>query len=132
MANYIFKVLLITLCGLQLTACAATKNLINSEFYRLETVPNSQTYMKRISAVVEQEGLKVSGVIRLKGISVSNVPKYIEVAVLSHDGQLLDLKKTTYSPRVLRNRRKRREARFSVNFRQVPPQGATIRLSNVN
>jgi hypothetical protein len=134
MTKRVLVILLLALLVIvSLSGCAAsTANLISAGFYEKQTIPDKKTYFSRIWAVEDDGGLRVSGYLQLKGAIGVDIPEYVEVALVKPDGDLLEAKKIAYFPRSLYNRPGHREGRFRTTFTQVPPQGTTIRLSNVN
>lgn len=133
MFNNIFKSLMgITVCILLFTGCATAQNLLKPEKYGKELIPHDRTYFSRVWAVEDNGALKVSGRLRLKGMMRIDIPDYVEVALVDRSGAVIASQKTTYSPRVLTGRKRRMEGRFSTRFPEMPPEGTTVRVSNVN
>ncbi len=95
-------------------------------------VTNSKTFFRQVRTVVDDDGFRVSGRLRLKGRTGSNVPDYIEISLLDREGRVIESRKVTYTPKILCDRGKRREARFSARFDETPPAGGTICLSNTD
>ena len=133
MKQYAIKIqLLLALCFLILTGCATTQNELTTGKYIKKTIPHNTTSFRQVWAVEEGGKLRVSGKLRLKGISRVNVPGNVEVALLDQNGNVLASQKVIYYPKVLRNKRGRRAARFTAIFNEAPSPGSTIRLGLVN
>lgn len=113
-----------------LTSCITTQNLTGMDFSK-ETVPNSRSYFSQVWAVEADNELTVSGKLRLKGVAGTNA-RYVEVALVSAAGKVLERRKVPFYPRMLTGLKGRREARFTAQFSEIPPRGTVIRLSNVN
>lgn len=133
MFNHIIKAIMLSaICGLILTGCANTNNLLNTDKYSRVTVPHNRTYFNKVWAVEEDGRFKVSGRLRVKGNTRAYIPQFVEVALIDDAGMIIEKRKVAYSPRVLTRRARQRGARFSAYFMATPPAGSTIRLSNVN
>ncbi|MDX9788570.1 MAG: hypothetical protein RBT11_17465 [Desulfobacterales bacterium] len=133
MSKNILAPLMGVMIGLLLCiGCAASQNLLRSEKYRKEIIPNNRASFSRVWAVEENGQLKVSGKLRPKGRMRLDIPDYVELALVDKSGAVIAAQKVTYYPRVLTGRKHRREAKFSALFSEMPPVGTTIRVSNVN
>lgn len=116
-----------------LSGCATSMtNPMSTGHYEKETIADRKTYFSRIWTVEHDGEFCVSGRLVLKGTIGAGIPEYVEVTLVKPDGEVLDAKKVAYFPRTLYGRPGHREGRFRATFAQVPPQGTTIRLSNVN
>jgi hypothetical protein len=127
------KIIVTAFLGVVLLAsgCATSQNMLGKEFTK-ETIANSKTYFSQVYAVADDNELMVSGKLRLKGSFGTNVPDFVEVALVDGAGKVIESRKVAYYPRVLSGSRKHREARFTTRFSEKPPAGTIIQVSNVN
>ncbi|NPA25273.1 MAG: hypothetical protein GXO34_05560 [Deltaproteobacteria bacterium] len=110
---------------------AAARESADGDFSTVR-VTNSKTFFRQVRTAVDDDGFRVSGRLRLKGRTGSNVPDYIEISLLDREGRVIESRKVSYTPKILCDRGKRREARFSARFSETPPAGGTVRLSNID
>lgn len=125
-------IMALMVCALFFTGCASTHNQLRTDQYAKELVPHHRSAFSRVRTVAEDGELKVSGALRLKGMMRVDIPDYVEVALIDQSGAVIAAQKTAYYPRTLTGRKCRREGRFSVRFPEMPPEGTTVRVSNVN
>ena len=119
-------------CFLFLNGCMTTQNLLSTDRYMQENVPNRQTSIREVWAIEYNGGLRVFGRLRVNATGL-NVPGYVEVALLDEDRKIIEKQKVAYYPKVLTDRKiRRRGAKFIADFSEAPPQGTIIQLSNVN
>jgi hypothetical protein len=124
--------MVVMVCVLFLAGCVTTKNLLRPENYGKEIVPHNKTSLRAVWAVEDKGKLKVSGRLRLKGSLRVDIPDFVEVALVDRSGAVLSAQKVTYYPRTLTGRKLNKEANFSAWFAEMPPEGTTIRVRNVN
>ena len=111
---------------------AHAENLLSGGKYLKETVPHRQTDFRNIWVENDEEGLRVSGKLYLKSMRAFNLPRYVEVSLVDKDGSIIETRKVEYYPRALTGGGRGQESKFSTLFGKTPPEGTTIRLSNVN
>ncbi len=125
---------MLVLIGIEVLAgCAMANHLMCTWQYRMEFVPNTQTKFSQVLAIEEDGKFRVGGYLRLKVLNPIDVPDYVEVALVTTDGEILDMKKVPYYPqKSLHGRKCHKKGHFSAIFPKVPLAGTTVRLNNVN
>ncbi|MGB5156235.1 hypothetical protein [Desulfobacterium sp. N47] len=133
MKKYLQLAMLVLICIEAFAGCAISENQLSTGRYRMKFVPNTETKFSQVLAIEENNKFRVSGYLRLKVLNPIDIPGYVEVALLTPNGEVFDLEKVPYYPeKSLHGRKCHKKGHFSAIFPEVPSAGTTVRLNNVN
>jgi len=130
----VFLGLLICLCAtaISMSGCSSKRfQLIEMGDLYMEPIPSTQVYFSDIIARQKGDVLTISGEVSRRNTSFSGAG-YVDIAVVSPAGMVIDTASVPYSPRILPKTpgaRKHHPSHFEVHLRCIPPQWSIIRIA---
>jgi hypothetical protein len=125
--------LVVFFAGVVLSGCSfSNRNLVDNAEYTIERVNTSNRISIRSAKVYQDDGnTVVSGKVKLSKNLPQPIHGHVDIAVISHDGKVMDTASVFYNPRI-RTKRMQRKANkgssFTARFAGSIPQGSIIRL----
>ena len=107
--------------------CASRINLVNEGIYSIVTQDINGVKITTTEISVDNDKFKVAGKLKRTYTSKS-YPGHVDVAIISPDGSVLD-QVSVKNKMPFIGRSKRKNSSFRVEFSQIPPEGATIKIS---
>ncbi len=117
-----FKIIVIILSGIVISSCASTKS--TTADVNVEKIPSNIAHFDRVIVTSTEANTDIYGVLHKRHHSRTVIPGYVDIVIMSPNGDVLHKLKTDYH----RPSIKSRQSKFHASIPMVLPPGSVVRL----
>ncbi len=126
--GFLFLLSFLSIC-MAIWGCASNRSyLVENGEVKIEHVPSKGHLFSKTVAYQEGNEFVISGMISRR--SASNIGSgHIDIAIVSHENEILEQLSTYYIPRIIPRERRRGGSLFKVRLPSIPPSNSTVRIA---